>query len=303
MSVEAGPEITIDCANLSLIDQSTVYTVFCPADVLTDTIKAAGYRGFEWHPTRNTIFGFQMSHGFVDDETKAAVRSIHQSYRGEKSFDEAIRAGKLGMASYILLPERSASLKDIDHIQRALGKDVPVVLYPEHGADGPVNGAARYSSTFQPTAEIMNDWGASTVSELADEALNRELGDFYEDVFCVDLAHLRAPAVNGHTLNPWQETLPELLQFTGRIHVSAGRYDMGYDNTEAELKDLLHGTHNTELPEMLRTIQRSGWRGPVVTEIPAASLHRIHGEGKILTPKQLIKDHRAIVSNVMALLS
>jgi hypothetical protein len=143
----------------------------------------------------------------------------------------------------------------------------------------------------------MQRWSTRTVQELTGEAKRRGYTGY-----CVDLSHLRGKPIGGYTLNPWQETLPQLLPFTQELHVSAGRYDMGYQKTEEELKDLIRGTRNTQLPQMLDFIKRADWSGRVVTEIPPLALHRLRGNSSFLSINNLMEDHQEIVQNIKAVL-
>lgn len=292
--------VEVDCSVMNLFDKSTIYTAFYPVSAYVDVIESAGYRGMQWHPIRNTVAGAQMNAGLIGLSDKGAITSGHQSWRNEKSFREAYNHPNraIAMASYILLSERMASLDDLEKLQRTVGRKLPVVLYPEY--EDEESGTSRNfgDKTFQPTPEVMRRWDVRTVQQMIGEAKHRGYTGF-----CVDLAHLRGESVDGYTFNPWQETLPQLLLFAQEIHVSAGRFDMGYEKTQEELRDLIQGTGNTELSAMLECIGKSGWIGRVVTEIPAMALHGLRGNKPFMSVKNLAKDHGEIVYHIQTLLS
>lgn len=289
----------VDSSLATLFDKSTLYTAFFPAGACVDTVKEAGYRGIEWIPFR-TVAGIQMNAGAVNQGTKDAVVSLHQSFRSEKSIGQAWHHPNKAFAiiSYVALPERVSSLNNLERLQKVIGRGLPVVLYPENAGEEPGTERNFQEKTFQPTPEVMQKWKVKTVDELITESKRRGYTGF-----CVDLAHMRGASRGEYTLNPWQETLPQLLTFAQKIHIAAGRVDMAYENTEAELKDLIKGTRYTELPQMLEVVKKSGYRGRIVTEIPAIALHRMHGGGQFLPINTLIQDHKEIVHNVKAWLS
>ena len=159
----------IDTANGNLFDISTFYTALLPAHAMVDGIKEAGYRGFEWHPLRFPILsGAQMNSGLISEGVKDAVVSLHQSYRSEKSLGEALHHPNraLAVVSYLVLPERVASLDDLERIQKGVGRELPVVLYPAR--EGEESGTERLfgEKTFQPLPEVMQQWGVATPEEL-----------------------------------------------------------------------------------------------------------------------------------------
>lgn len=297
----------VDCSLANLFDKSTLYSAILPASAYVDIIKEAGYRGLEWWPFR-AVGNKQMEMGLVSQDTKNAVLSLHQSFRGERSFKEAWRSPKrfISLASYIFLPERVASLNNLERLQTVIGRELPIVLYPGKDAEESGNNRKFYSTCFQPTSEVMERWNVRNVLSLATEAQLALYGRPEDKVFCVDLAHLRARALGQnaeYTLNPWQETLPELLNYTQEIHISVGRLDMPYDYTRSELKDLLKGTQETEIVAMLKLIKWCGWKGRIVTEIPAIALHDLHDNSRFLPISTLIQDHKEIVNNIKSWMS
>lgn len=297
------PEVNVSA--MSLFDKSTLYTAFLPMGSLVNIAKESGYGGFEWHPLRGTVSGLQVNSGLIGKDSKDAIVSLHQSWRSEKSLAEALKHPNRSLATiaYVILPERIASLNDLEHLQKVLGKKLPVVLYPSLPDEESGTERDFGEKIFQPYADIMARWGVKTVDELISEAYKRGYTGF-----AIDLFHMRRPNIDGVGLNPWQETLPQLLPHTKEVHISAGRTDLHYvkgmPDTESELKGLLDSKGDTELLQMLRAIRESGWKGRVVTEIPAIALHQLRREaGQSSSIKTLIQDHRKIVGNIQDILA
>lgn len=300
-----APKLEVDTSVMNLLDKSTFLSAFSTG-ALINTVKESGYRGIEWYPLR-TPSGLLISHGLVGQDVKDAIVSLHQSYRSEKSLKKALEHPNqpLALLSYVLLPERIASLDDLEHLQKVLGKKMPVVLYPS--LPGEESGTERDfgEKLFQPYTEIMVKWRVKTVEELITETKKRGYTGF-----ALDLFHMRRPTQDDRGINlldPWEESLPQLLPYTKEVHISAGRTDLfylrGIPETENELDDLLGGQGNTELMKMLKVIKRSGWKGRVVTEIPASALHQLAiARGQSTSAKNLIQDHRKIVENIQDIL-
>lgn len=205
------------------------------------------------------------------------------------------------MASYIMFPERVNSIEGLERLQRILGRELPIVLYPSNPEEESGTDRRFSEKLFQPTPEVMYNWGVKTVEELIGEANKRGYSGF-----CLDLFHIRGEDIEGVGLNPWQETLPQLLPHTKEIHISAGRGDIRQKriDTKQELEDLLKGKGDSELLDIIRLIRESKWTGQVVTEIPAVSLHNIRTKrGLFASVKDLIHDHRKIVGNIQDMLS
>lgn len=298
-------EIEIGSSIMSMFDASTIYTAAWPVRAFADITNEAGYNGgLEWHPVRGMLAGIQVKSGLVNLYEKESIQSLHQSWREEKSLGDVLHHPNkpLALISYVLLPERVKSLNDLQQLQETVGRELPVVLYPPSKL-GEESGTDRNfgEKLFQPTAEIMQAWNVRSVSELIGEMTPRGYTGL-----CLDLFHMRRPYDTEVNLDPWQETLPQLLPYTKEIHVAAGRVDIGQDriDTEAELRDLLQGTVTTEMSHMLQEIAKTNWTGRVVTEVPAMALHQNRkNAGRFTTINQLVADHKQLVTNIHALLA
>lgn len=300
----------VDASVINLFDRSVFYAAFLPANTLIQTFQEAGYRGLQWHPIR-TVAGIQLNRGLVTQNSKNAIVSLHQSWRSEKSLIEAWRHPNrpLAMMAYVLLPEMVNSLNALENLQKVLGKNLPVVLYPPHPKEESGTQRPFAEKIFQPYTEVMFRWGVRTPEKLIEETYKRGYTGL-----CIDLFHMRRKNINSFDpnssikdsigLNPWQETLPQLLPHTTEIHISAGRTDIKEKivDTENELRSLLNGQGNTELIKMLKFIRDSGWRGRIVTEIPAAALRALRGKNSTLSIRDFVQDHRKIISNIQDIL-
>lgn len=295
-------QVKINSSLGNFLDKSMPYTLLWTVNRFVSTAQQAGYAGLEWHPFRLPMTGLQIRNDTVSQHEKNGIKSLHQSFRGEKNIFEAWHHSNrtLALIAYTLLPETVKSLNHLEHIQMVVGKRLPTVLYPplKLGEESGVNRPFA-EKLFQPTPEVAKRWYVQSVKELVGEAQRRGYTGF-----CLDLYHFRE---SGEVdFDPWQSLLPYFLSFTKEIHISAGRLDMNDKNidTMAELKDLLDGTNNTDLPKILIAIRDIGWRGLITTEIPAAALKSLDGSQRRFLPESyFIEYHQRITDTITGLLS
>lgn len=289
-----SPEVGTSIGNF--FDQARpIATAFFPIEFINAEAQKEGYAGIEWHPFR-FMCGLQIRTGILTQKGKDAIVSAHQSYRGEKSLNEALKHPnkKLAAISYFVLPQRESSIKNLRQLQKVLQRKIPIVLYPSDKTEAAIRQDSFAEKLFQPNPEIMQQWGINSPEDLISEAYRRGYTGL-----CLDLFHLRE--LGTPDLNPWQESLPQLLPHTKEIHVSAGREDITVPHevdTTSELEDLLFGTKSTDLSKMLRYISSQEWRSLIVTEIPASSIR-----GVLSNSANLIDAHRQITTNIKELLS
>ena len=152
MSAEQEPQsIEVHASMAQLIDVSTIYTVAWPIHAYTDSLRESGFKGMEVMPMR-TRAGMQISSGRISEDDKQFTSSLHQSYRGEnlgQAIKGLVHGNILAFGSYLLLPERVASLNDLDKLQNALGKQMPVVLYPGYKGEKPSTSHSFGEKLFQ----------------------------------------------------------------------------------------------------------------------------------------------------------
>ncbi len=287
-------KMELDAAVLNFLGLATIYTTLLPIDAFVDLASESGYQGLEYHPLK-WIPGISINHGRISEPDK--IRSVHEGFRGQKTILDALKHPNKALAiqAIMMLPYGPTSVEELNKLQEIVGRKLDIVLYPKDSSSEEVQ-LGRHTdfgeNTYQPTRDVMKMWGVKTIDEMLRKG--ESLG--YTGI-TYDTAHSR-------TLSPWQEHLPDLLErgIVKEIHLSAGRIDMGYDNAIAELSDLLFGTRHTELLQMLQTIKDSGWQGRVVTEIPIGAIKVLKKRGPIITPKQMMDDHRRIVDNASAIL-
>jgi hypothetical protein len=290
---------TISCALVNLFDKSLLKTAGWPISRFVKTIKDAGYTGIEWHPMRGLFSGIQMQLGLITDADKSSITSLHQSYRSEKNIMESWQHPNrtLALMSYFLLPERVSSLKDLLRVQKVVGKQLPVVLYPPNDKEFSGTNLPFSEKLFQPTPEVMANWAANNLDEFITHS--HQLG--YTGI-CLDLFHIRSKNIGRFGFNPWENTLRALFELDRipQIHLAAGRSDMGtsHIDTIKELQSLLDPKRDSEIIHMLQTIKDLGWKGNIVTEIPAAVLNQISGTDTFPSTSRLIDNHKRIVDRV-----
>lgn len=306
MNQESKPGLAIDISNANLYDPSTLLFLGYPIRALLDTVKTAGYEGMEWHPFRSTAAGLQMYLGLLNQYEKDGIHSLHQSFRMPRNFKEIRESDKppFEAVSFVLLPQRTDSLQNLEHVQDVVGKKLPAVLYPKKPTEKDEPTGSFSEKLYQPRPIVMKGWEIKSVEEM--QAKGAESG--YTGL-CIDLFHMRESDKDGAHLIPWQDSLPLMLPNATEVHIAAGRIDMSNSgiDTMQELKDLLNGKGDSDLLKMLQVIQQymksSGRKLRFVVEIPAKALALLHQDsGKIYTPAQFTKDHKRIVETIQTFL-
>lgn len=277
---EAGAENrpSIGISNMSLYNPKAPLTFWLRTeDIIRLAVFKLGYDGVEWHPNR-FISGQQLENGNLDPKIKKYIHCLHQNWTGEKSLwdvwanrNQGLFKLSLSLYALAFLPERVGSLDNLVKIQDRLGKRLPAVLLPPE-SDGARSGTdlSFAETTFQPTPELMIRWKVRTIDELAQEALkrgyvSRECGKEKPGIV-VDLHFLR----QGGEVNfqPWQESLPQLLEYAKEVHVPSRRGDFpvpGVD-IQAESKDVIEGGDESDLSKMLEVVRQSDFAGRVIVE-------------------------------------
>jgi len=302
-------EVAINASVMNLFgDISTYYVTTWGINRLVEIIQEAGYGGLELHPLRLPIH--QLLSGSVSEKDKNSVESLHQSFHGPRNLTElwnrlkeespSIQA-RILVQHLLLWP--AGNLDILIQVQKVLGRRLPVVLYPLPANDPQIPNLPFSEKLIQPNPAMMEELGVKTIDELL-QIMNRR---GYTG-FCLDLHHFRLEGKSGATLGPWRETLPEVLEHTKEIHISAGRIDFkGEENVLIELKDLLDNTRRTDLSLMLIAVRDLGWDGLMVTEVPASAIKalvsRENPSSRILKEEDWIKFHEKIVDGVSDLLS
>lgn len=291
-SAQSKSPIEIDAAILNFFDKAFIQTFFWSMADIQKFLQKTGYEGVEWHPLRAALVGQQVQLGLLSHKQKEIIRSLHQSFRTEKSWAKILKhpSPMQAAASYILLPETYSSLPLLQRLQARLGKQMPIVTYPSAQTTQFQLNHLFAEQLFQPTAEVLKDWEINKIADLPDKF--RQNG--YTGL-CLDLFHWRRqPSI----LLPWQETLPLLLPYIKEIHLAVGRTDISQRliDSEQELRDLITGQQKSEIWPILSIIRQNGWQGRIVTEIPAVALRAFSANPTSWT--QFQENHRRLVANV-----
>lgn len=278
---------------LNFFEPKTPYRFLWSVEHFTKVARRAGYDGMQWVPVRS-LAGVQLASGLVTQYGKDGIRSMEQSYRGEKTWAESWHHPNrsLAMLSHVVLPERTQSLDTLEQVQKRVGRSLPTVLHvPRPDVDEPSGTDRPFGEKlFQVTAATMHQWGAASVEDLAEKAADRDYTGF-----CVDLHHVREPH-EAVTLYTSPDSLRALLPYTKMIQIPVGRFESPIDGVDinAEMQDLVHGTEETELLRMLRVIHDENWSGYVAFEAPAQSV-RTMGDTWVGTHGRMVETAKRIL--------
>ena len=298
---EKEPKTEIAFSMQNLLDKSTIWSLMVPTKYYANLAIKAGYDGIEYFPNR--IFpDIQGRTGRFSDFAKKSIRSGHQSWRSEKTFQEAKRHSNpsLAILAFFLLPERNSSLKHLKKLQEEIG-DIPLVIYPPHLWKDEKNHPPIFkdlsTKLVQPAPELLEHWGVNNLQEFI-----KETSRMGYDGLCLDTFHLRRFPTQGtkSKFEDWKDILPLLLPHTKEIHIGVGRDDFKSNfDSMAELKDLYFNKRETDIIPILETIRDFGWKGLITTEIPSKSLRSlIPKKPNIITPQMIVFTHRRIVENL-----
>ncbi len=309
--MERKPELKLGLSMQEMVDPSTFYAVFMPVEWYTFLAQRVGLKGIEFFPTR--VSHYQAKNGLISPLVKDNILSAHQSFRGERNLTDVFknktwRKRAIATTAFLALPHKDSSMETLQRLQKWVGRDIPIVAYPESGPGPAVlyteqdfsqRLASLKNRIFQPSAQHLKKWDISRPETIQDFL---EQGGWAG--LCLDLFHIRERNKELNTPN-WRDYLPALLPFTKEIHVSAGRIDSPQDeiDTMNELVDIYTGAAKSDLAKMLEFIGLSGWQGVVVSEMPAFAVRSVAGvKAPILAPRDLITAHRKIAETIRGLL-
>lgn len=255
--------------------------------------RRAGYSGIQFHPTR-----WGMAELSRIRSPWRAIRSVHESVRDERTLLDCLVQRNPGhrLNCFIVFAQQWESFPSLLKIQ--FGEGERTVTFSTDGIKAmellPGSGCV---GLVQPCIKVFRAWNIHTVPELI--AKLEEFGAW----LCLDTHHWRADEED-ERLPHWRQAWPQLLPYVREVHVCAGRDDVTssnrVENTASELQDLLGIGPKTELREMLRWIAASGWRGPVVAEIPATAIARIYCDSHpLLTPPGKVMEGFGVISRSM----
>lgn len=301
MNIE-NAEMTIHSSMQNMVDLPTLYAFFAPLGYFSDVSQKSGYDGMEYFPWR--LPDAQLRTGLASQGALDTITSAHQGFRSERSIKEVLKHPnpKLAAFFFVTTTERVSSLESLQKLQQIKGRNLPLVVYPHHEWQGE-NEYDLFKELagklVQPAPELLGRWGLNSVSQFAKAVTARGYSGL-----CLDLFHIRRFPTQGFNTGfaPWQEAIPQLLPDTKEIHLGVGRFDFkGNFDSMAELMDLYTGNSDTDIVPILEMVRDSGWRGPIVTEIPARAIAKIINK-RLVTPRLYIEAHSRITQNLRQVL-
>lgn len=307
MGSEFSDGLKISLSAPTVLGAEHYQPLFWTIDQCAEFAKEAGYNGLQLHAFRNWIWKAQARTNNLSPLTKYMVTSVQQSYREEKDLVRAwnhLNRG-LALASWFLFPRIDESLDSLEHIEVAVGKTLPVTLYPV--ATGRPSGVERRFSQKAVVVgpEAMKLWGVDSAQKMAVEALKKG----YDGVV-INTSYMRAmpDSKKGerHDLNPWQENLPGLLPYTKEIQVRIAA-ESNPQQASDELDFLVRGVRQSELPDILEVVgqykaKNPRWNPRIVLSVPLSGLARFDrdngGKGRFLTTERVAKYHKDMRCNL-----
>lgn len=254
---------TYGISTASLLDTTTLFpTIIWSVEDHIHLAHESGYDGIEIWPQRFRIL-HQIKSGMFDQALKSSILSAHQSVGSAFPDVRTIEEAQL----LVFLPERVASLKDLQNIRKYVD-DIAVVLTHET----PTSFLRKHifsKQGIQTYPEVCDFWKVNSAEEFVNKIYENEY-----DHIVVDTHHIRRKYSASKRRSPlldWEKTLPKILPYTRELHIGVGRVDetvMSADQLYKETFDILHGgKKKTELVRMLELIRDVGWRGLIITEM------------------------------------
>ena len=333
MSVESGSRKTsevllgpaepkVSIAMLSIVGIETCYLPFCFLRTYTKAAEAAG-ASLDFWPI-GPIPSKQVNLALVPDKDLAAITSASSSYRAEKTWRETLKHPNklLAVQSRILLPHKDnvGSLNVVTALRLSLlgdrlGNDkrnqIPTVLdmgtvemattflkaNPTSRQHRELNGLVNTS--VQATEELFTKYGLNSA-----ENLDRFLKEFSLKGFCFNTVDSRFLLKN-------PQLLKEVFSRTICAYVKVFRSDslpkgVTPDQLRAEGLDLLNGTKNTNITDLLQLMKTLGFNGPYIlvfniSQMPP-DVKKTAGD-VILRPEDIGPNLKPVVDNTKSILS
>ena len=285
MAVEKANEIY--CHVPTLLSPVTLPLLGLPVEGLVRLGSAIGYDGLEWRPMRSVAEN-QLRMGFVTDYAKRGIKSAEQSYRGERTWQEASQHPnkRLAQISYILFPHRQDSLHSLVRLQSLAG-EIPTTVYP---TSDPIEAEQQRSLTnklIQISPECMEIFGVTSFEGLIQHMVDNGIGINLDIMHYRRLAQsLQIPADN--------VTFRSALPYIKEVQFPVARDDFGDPggDTSNSYEDLANGTRNNENTRLLLTLLERGYEGPIVPEVNPAAF----GTGILKAHKEIVKGLRSFTT-------
>lgn len=250
-----------------------------------------GYEGLELYPIRS-LFGSLSKQMLSDLQLgieKTWIKSLHQSFRSEKTLGDIIRHpnSMLALKAFISMPERNASMQHLLNMQNQIG-DVPTVIFPHHGVGEIVGGKIwnepEYpeidklrNRLFQPTANLMHRYQLSSFDQIVD----RLVANGMFDGICFDTHHAVVPfqikndegkVVKEYKLGNWREMIDDHFNLIRLVHIrfSSPEEEHHDENSFDDLVNILKGNHDNTTSDMIKHLMNNGYEGDFTVEVPSA---------------------------------
>jgi hypothetical protein len=246
-------------------------------------LNAVGADGFEWMPVRGLL---RLQSMLGTAAASDVVTSLHASFRTASAGDVLRGRRSPKELKFIAGMARADALGPLVRMQRSVGCQLPVVAYPNeqvppnevtpaHAVDH-TKWQERFASVrFQPTAELLHNWGVlSSRGKVAVNGMKRVMQSRGFDAVCFDTFHWKSER-SGYVMPAWEEVLPDMVRdgTVREMHVCPARPDRGGRSDELDL--ILDGQiHFSEIGDMLTAVRENlplGEHFDVVLEMPAAA--------------------------------
>ncbi|MGF7229077.1 MAG: hypothetical protein ACQR33_03770 [Candidatus Saccharibacteria bacterium] len=263
--------------------------------------------GVELHPVMDLWAATPKRVAQAVADHKLVLNSLHASFRGTRRSHEintlpeegqrqaeksplAARVVGAAMASplgRLLMPEVVNSSHYMADVQKRIGREVPVVLYPQLDVrlDAKARGAAHSrQKLIQPTDHVARLVGARCPEELVEKLIeSNKYSGFVLDTFHAQRQYGRSEK---GVISNLTSSLPIMAPYIKAGHLSLGRDDIPHESTEltaATMRDVeraLNGEFDGPTGEMVDLLsdQKVGY---VVLEMTAGSLGKYIGTSAI----------------------
>lgn len=234
------PRVSISNANLA-----PGPAVLWGADQLKDYIAKIGADGMEWMPIRSR---FQLQSELGRQALDGVVTSLHASFRDYSIVDVIRRRTGVTDMKFAIGMSRNENIGPLLVMQNwaGSGDKLPVVAYPNEQAlinpTGTMNRHTDFkrwqeqfaSVRFQPTAELLYNWGVlSSDGAVAMQGMKEVMAQRGFDGVAFDTHHWTTER-GGKLMPNWRDSLPQLVRdgTAQEMHVCPARPDVGGDGEQ-----------------------------------------------------------------------
>lgn len=255
------PRVSISNANLP-----PGQALLWGADQFKQHVSAIGADGIEWMPIRGRLRAqAELGRHAVD----GLVTSLHASFRDYTFMDIARGRAAAKELPFAVAMSRLDVIGPLVVMQNWAGRKLPVVTYPNeqmliNTADTKGNiDFTQWQATFagvrfQPTAELLHNWGVlSSDGAVAMNGMKEVMAQRGFDGVAFDTHHWVTER-GGKLMPDWRDALPVIVSdgTTREMHVCPARPDVG--GNDWQLRYLLEGRiGQTEIGDMITCVAES----------------------------------------------